>query len=84
EFVLVLPETDAKAAERVAERCRSLIFKEQIPHANSEAGQILTVSMGIGTIVPGQHDDPRAFLDAVDRSLYQAKQQGRNRIVNGA
>ncbi|MEL0167729.1 MAG: sensor domain-containing diguanylate cyclase [Pseudomonadaceae bacterium] len=83
EFVLVLPETDAKAAESVAERCRSLIFKEQIPHAKSDAGQILTVSMGIGTILPGQQDDPRAFLDAVDRSLYQAKQQGRNRIVNG-
>ena len=84
EFILVLPETDAKAAERVAERCRALLFKEQITHANSPAGQILTLSMGIGTLIPSQQDDPRAFLEAVDRSLYQAKQQGRNRIVNGA
>ena len=78
-----MPETDAKAAERVAERCRALLFKEQITHANSPAGQILTLSMGIGNLIPSQQDDPRAFLDAVDRSLYQAKQQGRNRIVNG-
>ncbi len=30
EFVVVLPETDAQAAMNVAERCRNLIFKEQI------------------------------------------------------
>ncbi len=81
EFILVLPETDAKAAERVAERCRALLFKEQIPHATSPVSQILTISMGIGTAVPSQQDDPRDFLDAVDRRLYQAKQQGRNRSI---
>lgn len=83
EFVLVLPETDAAAAERVAERCRNLVFKEQIPHGSSEVGQILTISMGVGTIIPSQKDETRAFIDAVDRNLYLAKQRGRNRLVSG-
>ncbi len=83
EFILVLPETDATAAEKVAERCRNLIFKEQIPHYYSDVSQILTISMGIGTKTPSQKDEPRAFIDAVDRNLYLAKQQGRNRQVSG-
>ncbi|MBW8364073.1 MAG: sensor domain-containing diguanylate cyclase [Rhizobium sp.] len=83
EFVLVLPGTDEGSAAKIAERCRSLIFKEQIPHAQSPVSQILTVSLGVGTIIPSHQDDPLAFIEAVDRRLYQAKQHGRNCIVKG-
>ncbi|RTL55862.1 MAG: sensor domain-containing diguanylate cyclase [Rhodocyclaceae bacterium] len=83
EFVLVLPETDEEAALVVAERCRKLIFKEQIPHAKSEAGQLLTISLGVGTLVPTHQDEPIRFIEEVDRRLYQAKEKGRNCIVNG-
>ncbi|HWU84538.1 MAG TPA: sensor domain-containing diguanylate cyclase [Rhodocyclaceae bacterium] len=82
EFVLVLPESDAEAAQRVAERCRNAIFKEQIAHDQSDVSQILTISLGIGTITPGHKDDLLGFIDSVDRQLYQAKQRGRNCIVN--
>ncbi len=81
EFALVLPETDAAAALKVAERCRSLIFKEQMPHATSPISPILTVSLGVNTIIPGHSDQPLAFVEAVDRQLYQAKQAGRNRVA---
>jgi diguanylate cyclase (GGDEF)-like protein/PAS domain S-box-containing protein len=82
EFVLGLPETDAKSAKKVAERCRNLIFKEQIPHEKSQVSQILTVSLGVGTIIPSHtDDDPIMFIEDVDRRLYQAKQKGRNCIV---
>jgi diguanylate cyclase (GGDEF)-like protein/PAS domain S-box-containing protein len=80
EFVLVLPETDAQAVRKVAERCRQLIFKKQIPHAKSAAGQVLTVSIGAGTIIPTAADAPLTFVEAVDRQLYKAKQGGRNRV----
>lgn len=83
EFVLVLPETDAEAAKKVAERCRNLMFKEQIPHAKSEVSQMLTVSIGVGTITPSHKDEAIAFIEDVDKRLYQAKQQGRNCIVRG-
>jgi diguanylate cyclase (GGDEF)-like protein/PAS domain S-box-containing protein len=83
EFVLVLPETDTEAAHKVAERCRSLIFKEQMPHEKSAVSQILTISLGVGTITPTHQDEALAFIESVDRQLYQAKQRGRNCIVHG-
>jgi diguanylate cyclase (GGDEF)-like protein/PAS domain S-box-containing protein len=84
EFVLVLPATDEAAARRVSERCRQAIFKEQIAHAASPVGQLLTVSQGVGTIIPTAADTLIRFVDAIDRRLYQAKQAGRDRSVGGA
>jgi diguanylate cyclase (GGDEF)-like protein/PAS domain S-box-containing protein len=81
EFVLVLPETDVDAAKKIAERCRSLIFKQQIPHENSSTSRIVTVSLGVGTIVPSHDAEPIMFIEAVDRLLYKAKQNGRNCVV---
>ena len=81
EFVLVLPETDAEAAAKVAERCRHAIAREHIAHPHSPIGKHLTVSMGVGTMVPGYRDEMLAFVEEVDRRLYQAKQQGRDCVV---
>lgn len=82
EFVLVLPETDQEAAARVAERCRSALAREQIAHANSPISGTLTVSMGVGTIIPDQRDEMLAFIGEIDRRLYQAKQQGRDCVIS--
>ncbi len=84
EFALILPESDAASAQKIAARCRSLMFKEQIAHAASPVSQILTLSFGVGTVVPTQEGGMMEFIDAVDRQLYQAKQQGRDRIAVGA
>ncbi len=83
EFVLVLPETDAASAQKIAERCRNLVFTQQIPHERSAVGQLLTISLGVGTIVPNRDDEPLAFIDSVDRLLYRAKERGRNRAEAG-
>ena len=82
EFVLLLPATDPDAARAVAERCRKLLAQKALPHARSGAGRVVTVSIGIGTIVPGDGDDASVFLDRVDRRLYQAKSAGRDRICD--
>ena len=83
EFVLVLPETDEAAAKKVAERCRSLILKQQIPHDKSKVSQLLTASLGVGTIIPSHQAEPMDFIEAVDKLLYQAKQKGRNCVEYG-
>lgn len=83
EFVLVLPETDLHSAEKVADRCRRRILKRQIPHEKSQVDKVLTVSLGVGTIIPSHADEPRKFIEKVDRLLYRAKQNGRNRAEYG-
>lgn len=80
EFVLVLPQTDAHSALVVAERCRTKIAEQQIDHDGSDVEDLLTVSIGVGTIVPGPEDALVEFIERVDRALYQAKQNGRNRV----
>lgn len=80
EFVLVLPETDAKSARRLAERCHHLLFKQQIPHASSPISQLLTLSSGVAAVTPSREDHLLAFIQEVDKRLYQAKQKGRNCI----
>lgn len=82
EFVLILPGTDAAAALTVAERCRDLVFKAQIPHDASPADPWLTISLGVGTIVPTHQAGAIDFVETVDQRLYQAKQRGRNCIVS--
>lgn len=82
EFMMILPETDEKSARMIAERCRNLVYNEQMAHEKSLIGKVLTVSLGVGTIVPSQQEDATAFIEEVDKRLYQAKQQGRNRIVD--
>jgi diguanylate cyclase (GGDEF)-like protein/PAS domain S-box-containing protein len=82
EFVLLLPATDEEAARNVAERCRKLLGHKEMPHARSGVGRLVTISMGVGTIVPGAQDDPDVFLDRIDRRLYQAKSAGRDRICD--
>ena len=80
EFVLVLPETDDAGAMRIAERCRAAIASANITHEGGVDGW-LTLSLGVGTVVPRDVGGQVAFLDAVDRNMYEAKATGRNTIV---
>jgi diguanylate cyclase (GGDEF)-like protein/PAS domain S-box-containing protein len=80
EFVVLLPETDASAAQLVAENCRRIVQEAMIPHQRSRAAECVTVSLGVSSIVPNESDDAKAFLEEVDRMLYKAKQSGRNRV----
>jgi diguanylate cyclase (GGDEF)-like protein/PAS domain S-box-containing protein len=80
EFALVLPETDAHAARKIAERCRDLFANEQIPHEGSELDALLTVSLGAHTAIPAYGDELLSFIETADRQLYQAK-RNRNGIV---
>jgi PAS domain S-box-containing protein len=81
EFILVLSGTPAEHAVRIAERCRALILEEAIAHVRSPHHQRVTASFGVGTIVPTERMDATAFVNLVDAQLYQAKDNGRNRIA---
>jgi diguanylate cyclase (GGDEF)-like protein len=80
EFAIILPNTDLEGANRVAERVRSGVKALAIPHSHSVAADHVTVSLGCATVIPPQGLTPEILLDAVDRMLYQAKNEGRNRV----
>jgi diguanylate cyclase (GGDEF)-like protein len=82
EFVVILPGADAEAARARAERLRELV--EQV--GTAQAGRVfgpMTLSVGLAAF-PGHGLSGRALLEAADRALYEAKQQGRNRVVVAA
>ena len=81
EFVLVLAGTDSESAVKIAERGRNLIADEAIAHVRSPHNQRVTASFGVGTVVPTERMDPTAFINLIDAQLYQAKDNGRNRIA---
>jgi len=80
EFVVLLPETDAKQAIRLAEKCRVKIIELQIPHESSKVSDVVTTSVGVSAIIPSAGTQPSSLIDASDKLLYKAKNNGRNRV----
>jgi diguanylate cyclase (GGDEF)-like protein len=83
-FALILPGSDQAKAIALARKIRDLIEQLQLPHPVSDVSDYVTVSIGLGCITPHGNIDPDYFLQRVDRALYQAKQQGRNRYMVAA
>lgn len=81
EFILILPETGENGARIVAERIRGAVEKLDIPHVRSETAKHVTVSLGVVTVRPCNLESPEEVLKLVDKALYEAKEQGRNRCV---
>ncbi|MEG4520172.1 MULTISPECIES: diguanylate cyclase domain-containing protein [unclassified Microcoleus] len=79
EFAALLPSTDAAGAIAVAESMRQAIRDLGIPHEQSEVSSIVTVSMGIATVIPTAETSPDELVAVADRALYDAKRQGRDR-----
>jgi diguanylate cyclase (GGDEF)-like protein len=84
EFALLLSGTELIQAGTVAEACRASVESLKIPHNHSEVSQVVTVSAGVATMIPNIHSNRRALIEAADKALYQAKRDGRNRVVLGS
>jgi diguanylate cyclase (GGDEF)-like protein len=81
EFVLLLPGTDLAQAAAIAEACRARVESLGIPHGHSKSGLVVTVSAGVAAMVPDDEKGRRSLVEAADQALYQAKWEGRNRVV---
>lgn len=77
EFAAILPNTDAAAAQIVAERLCEAIRTLAIAHPAAVSGHA-TISLGIGSCarVAGKH--PTSLLATADSALYKAKAAGRD------
>jgi len=79
EFAILVPGVDLEHASAMAERIRSIVAGMTV-YCDDEAIQI-TVSAGIATHNPKPYDSSEEFVAAADRALYEAKAQGRDRVV---
>lgn len=78
EFALWLPHTPLTPAEAVAERVRASVGESQVHWAGVELS--VTCSVGVSSFPDIVRDAKNLFASA-DSALYQAKNQGRNRVV---
>lgn len=80
EFVALLPAADAATASRLADRFRQSISARSLKMRGDgrDIGRV-TVSVGLATWQPGESID--SFVERADAALYQAKRDGRDRVV---
>jgi len=81
EFVVILPNTDGSGAVQVAQLIQEQIRQLQSPHVKSDVSPYITLSLGISSIIQSCKMSSEQLVNAADRALYQAKQQGRNQII---
>jgi diguanylate cyclase (GGDEF)-like protein len=77
EFVAVLPETPREGALEFAEAIRKIVEAIRIVVENNETIKV-TMSLGVATFDPEQHQGVSDLIKSADRNLYIAKSKGRN------
>ncbi|WP_409020495.1 PleD family two-component system response regulator [Brevundimonas vesicularis] len=83
EFVVVMPGTGLEDALKIAERIRRNVG--DAPFRVMDGGDLLNVTVSVGVAGShGSHDSPEALLKRADEGVYEAKAQGRNKVVTRA
>ncbi len=80
EFVCLLPDTQLDGTLQVAQQLRQQVWDAQIPHAASETATVVTISLGVCSMVPQADLSEAELLHYADVQLYRAKSQGRNQV----
>ena len=84
EFAILLPYTEIKDAQIVAERLRKAVEKKKldISKINSEVAQkIIGVTISLGIYQYKAEDSEEDLFKKADKALYNAKQSGRNKVL---
>lgn len=79
EFVIIMPNTELANAQKFAERLRKKIALLEINIAGKQIS--VTVSIGVSQWQKDYFINAESFVDHADKSLYQAKNSGRNKVV---
>jgi len=78
EFVILLPNTDLRGAQKIAAKIRESVENLQL-HIDNKTIHF-TISLGVSNFLPGD-DSIEEILKRADQALYKAKRNGKNRTV---
>ncbi|MBI4379453.1 MAG: sensor domain-containing diguanylate cyclase [Nitrospinae bacterium] len=79
EFVIILPQTENKNAAAIAERIRMAVEDFKFYKGETQPAGKVTISLGIA-MFPDDGGTMAELIDKADKSLYQAKKEGRNKV----
>jgi len=74
EFIVILPDTNARNAEVLASRIHRKLAQKKLPQKVQ-----ISVSIGISSSTRYNNGHPAALIDEADQAMYRAKEKGRNR-----
>jgi diguanylate cyclase (GGDEF)-like protein len=80
EFTIILPRTTPETAVDIAEQIRVGVKNLEIEHIQSPVGCV-TLSLGVASTFPKSSTSKEKLISAADGALYQAKDQGRDRVI---
>lgn len=83
EFTIIAPGTSAEALANRVELVRQAIGELNVRHNGRRLGAT-SMSFGVASAAPDMAKDGSTLVQAADAALYQAKRDGRNRIVIGS
>lgn len=78
EFAVLLPGADRNTAEGIGFRLMEQVGSARIPVGDEDA--MLSVSVGLASLLPGQEAEMEVFIRRADQALYVAKKSGRNQL----
>lgn len=81
EFVAILPHTDMSGATELAAAFHARVHELALPHGESPVASIVTISVGVASVIPRHNISPSQVVAMADEALYRAKQAGRNQSM---
>ena len=83
EFAVLLPGADLDNAMEIAERLCRGVESLLMAHAGTSWG-FVSISIGVTSVLASELAGPQDLTETADGALYQAKRQGRNRVIGAA